>query len=154
MDTVGEVPDRKLFRSAAQVQWIEAYLHRFVNRLHERGRPLAVRVEHAVPPVLDDVEHPAALGRHHRHATGQRLDGGDPEVLDPGLEEQAGAAIKGAQALRADLPEEARPRPAGPLAAPPAGPLEAPPLGAAADDAQLEPQAVAGGDGDLETIRA
>ena len=93
----------KRLRPIAQVQRIESDPAGFVNRVRQGGGALPVRVEHAVAAVLHHVEDAAAGHGDHRRAAGEGLDGGDAEVLDPGLEEEAGAAVEVAQLLRADL---------------------------------------------------
>ena len=49
-------------RPDAQVQPIEPDPPGFVNRIGQFGSPAAVRDEHAVPPVLDHVEHSTPAG--------------------------------------------------------------------------------------------
>src|SRR5205085_360340 len=90
---------------AAQIQWIEADRHRFVNR----GREIVYTPfagQHAVPTVLDHVEHAAAADRDDRCAGCERLDDGDAEVLDARLEKQAGAAVERAQLAVLDAAEK------------------------------------------------
>src|SRR6187455_2875555 len=126
-----------------QVQQIESDPFRFVNGGGQCVRVARRAVEDAMLAVDDDVTDAAGAERHDRSAAGERLDGGDAEVLDARLHEAAGAAVELAQLVVGDAPEDSDVSAAG---------GEAMLLGPAADDAERQPELGAGGDGEVEAL--
>ena len=113
------------------------------NHVRQRGR-IALAVVGARLALLHALEHAAGAQRDHRPAGGQRLDGGDPELLGGGDDERLGAAH---QLRHLGVAE-----PAGERHGRAGEPPQPPRLGPVADHHERQPQPVEGLDGDVDPL--
>src|SRR5579863_6591599 len=117
MELLTEKPSRKTLGTLSQIQSIEADLSGFVNRFDHCGYPLMRWVEHAMAAVLHDIENSTPAGGDDRNSTGECFDRRDPEIFDPGLEEELGAAVGLAKLFATELTQPAHGRAADPFQA-------------------------------------